>query len=114
MISTLNVKYVPLNEEFNCILCMHMQLTCLLLLFRTTSLSCFVSIENYEPVTFKLHFQAGDFVHSIGDTHIYVNHVEPLKLQVCMCVQWRTQGVGAAALLGDHSGIIFYKRHYCW
>ena len=27
-------------------------------------------------------FQPGDFVHTIGDAHVYVNHVEPLKEQV--------------------------------
>lgn len=26
--------------------------------------------------------QPGDFVHTLGDAHVYVNHVEPLKVQV--------------------------------
>jgi thymidylate synthase len=26
--------------------------------------------------------KCGDFVHTIGDAHIYTNHVEPLKEQV--------------------------------
>jgi len=26
--------------------------------------------------------KVGDFVHFMGDTHIYKNHVEPLKLQI--------------------------------
>ena len=26
--------------------------------------------------------QPGDFVHTIGDTHVYLNHVEAVKLQV--------------------------------
>ena len=27
-------------------------------------------------------FQPGDFVHTIGDAHVYVNHIEALKIQV--------------------------------
>ena len=27
-------------------------------------------------------FQPGDFVHTIGDAHVYVNHVDALKEQV--------------------------------
>ena len=26
--------------------------------------------------------QPGDFVHTIGDSHVYLNHVEPLKEQL--------------------------------
>lgn len=26
--------------------------------------------------------QPGDFVHTLGDAHVYLNHVEPLKVQV--------------------------------
>lgn len=26
--------------------------------------------------------QPGDFVHTLGDAHIYLNHIEPLKVQV--------------------------------
>lgn len=26
--------------------------------------------------------QPGDFVHTLGDAHIYLNHIEPLKEQV--------------------------------
>ena len=31
---------------------------------------------------FSLSLQPGDFVHTLGDAHIYVNHIEPLKVQV--------------------------------
>lgn len=31
---------------------------------------------------FTLSLQPGDFVHTLGDAHIYVNHIEPLKVQV--------------------------------
>ena len=27
-------------------------------------------------------FQPGDFVHTLGDAHVYVNHIEPLKEQL--------------------------------
>lgn len=27
-------------------------------------------------------FQPGEFVHTLGDHHIYLNHVEPLKIQI--------------------------------
>lgn len=26
--------------------------------------------------------QAGDFVHTLGDAHVYLNHIEPLKEQL--------------------------------
>lgn len=25
----------------------------------------------------------GEFVHTLGDAHVYLNHVEPLKQQIC-------------------------------
>ena len=31
---------------------------------------------------FFVSFQPGDFVHTLGDAHIYLNHIEALKLQV--------------------------------
>lgn len=34
---------------------------------------------------FLLSFQPGDFVHTLGDAHVYVNHIEPLKEQVGQC-----------------------------
>jgi thymidylate synthase len=27
-------------------------------------------------------FQPGDFVHTLGDAHVYVNHIDALKEQV--------------------------------
>ncbi len=27
--------------------------------------------------------QPGDFVHTLGDAHVYMNHIEPLQKQVC-------------------------------
>lgn len=33
-------------------------------------------------VFFTTSLQPGDFVHTLGDAHIYVNHIEPLKVQV--------------------------------
>ena len=28
------------------------------------------------------NLKAGDFVHTIGDAHVYMNHIEPLKMQL--------------------------------
>lgn len=33
-------------------------------------------------VCFDPSWQPGDFVHTLGDAHIYINHIEPLKVQV--------------------------------
>ena len=33
-------------------------------------------------VLHALSLQPGDFVHTLGDAHIYVNHIEPLKVQL--------------------------------
>lgn len=33
-------------------------------------------------VDFDPSCQPGDFVHTLGDAHIYINHIEPLKVQV--------------------------------
>ena len=30
----------------------------------------------------QLSFQPGDFVHTLGDAHVYLNHIEPLQEQV--------------------------------
>lgn len=29
-----------------------------------------------------LFIQAGEFIHTTGDTHVYLNHIEPLKVQL--------------------------------
>ena len=38
----------------------------------------------YSTVTLCIScsFQPGDFIHTLGDAHVYSNHVEPLKQQV--------------------------------
>lgn len=35
--------------------------------------------------------KAGDFVHTLGDAHVYLNHIEALQDQVCnsICFHWR-------------------------
>lgn len=33
-------------------------------------------------------FQPGDFVHTLGDAHVYVNHIEALKEQVGSSGRW--------------------------
>lgn len=45
---------------------------------------------NYEKaklwsVFFLLFSQPGDFVHTLGDAHVYINHINPLKTQVGQC-----------------------------
>ena len=35
-------------------------------------------------VSFSLSLQPGDFVHTLGDAHVYNNHIEPLKEQVSL------------------------------
>lgn len=30
----------------------------------------------------QIYFQPGDFVHTMGDCHVYVNHVDALKEQI--------------------------------
>lgn len=34
---------------------------------------------------FLLSFQPGDFVHTLGDAHVYDNHIKPLREQVGQC-----------------------------
>lgn len=36
-------------------------------------------------LVFRVSFQPGDFIHTLGDAHVYVNHIEPLKVQVSHC-----------------------------
>lgn len=31
---------------------------------------------------YYINFQPGEFIHSMGDTHVYLNHVKPLELQL--------------------------------
>uniref|UniRef100_A0A8C4X275 Thymidylate synthase n=1 Tax=Eptatretus burgeri TaxID=7764 RepID=A0A8C4X275_EPTBU len=44
------------------------------------------NIASYALLTYMIAhvtgLQPGDFVHTIGDAHVYVNHVEPLKVQL--------------------------------
>jgi thymidylate synthase len=40
----------------------------------------------------SFEFQPGDFVHTLGDAHVYSNHVEPLKEQVCGAPSVRMHG----------------------
>lgn len=43
---------------------------------------CFVLTLPVVFFFFSLSLQPGDFVHTLGDAHIYLNHIEPLKVQV--------------------------------
>ncbi|RXN00702.1 Thymidylate synthase [Acipenser ruthenus] len=44
------------------------------------------NIASYALLTYMIAhvtgLKPGDFVHSLGDAHIYVNHIEPLKIQL--------------------------------
>lgn len=44
------------------------------------------NIASYSLLTYMIAYitgyQPGEFVHCIGDAHVYKNHVEPLKLQL--------------------------------
>ncbi|KAG3294124.1 thymidylate synthetase [Ictidomys tridecemlineatus] len=46
------------------------------------------NIASYSLLTYMIAhitgLQPGDFVHTLGDAHIYLNHIEPLKIQVRM------------------------------
>ena len=44
------------------------------------SAEMFVAMTDLTLFLFVL--QPGDFVHTLGDAHIYVNHIQPLKEQV--------------------------------
>ncbi|KAM6908174.1 thymidylate synthase isoform 1-T1 [Lycodopsis pacificus] len=47
------------------------------------------NIASYALLTYMIAhitgLKPGDFVHTLGDAHIYVNHMEPLKVQVGQC-----------------------------
>ena len=44
------------------------------------------NIASYSLLTIMIahvcKLNCGDFVHTIGDAHVYKNHIEPLKLQI--------------------------------
>lgn len=43
-----------------------------------------------DRLVLPLSFQPGDFVHTLGDAHVYVNHIEPLEVQVSHCgIEWK-------------------------
>ncbi|XP_073344648.1 thymidylate synthase isoform X2 [Pagrus major] len=50
--------------------------------FCQNSLSIIVCFITSCVSFFFLLCQPGDFVHTLGDAHIYVNHIEPLKVQL--------------------------------
>lgn len=44
------------------------------------------NIASYALLTYMIAhitgLKPGDFVHTLGDAHIYLNHIEPLKIQL--------------------------------
>lgn len=38
--------------------------------------------SRFLPFLYLPILQPGDFVHTLGDAHVYINHIEPLKVQV--------------------------------
>ena len=41
-----------------------------------------VLVASRAMMTSIFFFQPGDFVHTLGDAHVYVNHIKPLKEQL--------------------------------
>lgn len=39
-----------------------------------------------DKYSLPLSLQVGEFIHTLGDAHIYLNHIEPLKVQVSICL----------------------------
>lgn len=60
---------------------------------------------------FLLSFQPGDFVHTLGDAHVYTNHIEPLKLQVG---QYASRHINTAILICSGGGCCCWSflRHF--
>ena len=44
------------------------------------------NVASYSLLTYMIahitNLQPGEFIHTIGDAHVYKNHVEPLKTQL--------------------------------
>jgi thymidylate synthase len=44
------------------------------------------NIASYSLLTLMIahvcNLKAGDFIHTLGDAHVYMNHIEPLKQQI--------------------------------
>lgn len=49
--------------------------------------------------TFLLSPQPGEFVHTLGDAHVYINHIEPLKVQVGQCKDGSCASMHNSAML---------------
>ena len=44
--------------------------------------------------------QAGEFIHVIGDAHVYLTHIDPLKEQLTRCVPAHLSVVRCVHLIG--------------
>ena len=46
------------------------------------TISLFGDIKQLHTFAHTTNIQPGDFIHTLGDAHVYLNHIEPLKIQV--------------------------------
>ena len=64
---------------------------------------CFIFIKLVPQTIAALYFpQPGDFVHTMGDAHVYVNHIGPLKEQVNIGASIKKKELKWKPLKGGH------------
>jgi thymidylate synthase len=69
--------YVGANDELSCLLSQRANDICLGVPFNIASYSLLTYI-----IAHHCGLVPGEFIHSMGDTHIYLNHIEPVKKQL--------------------------------
>lgn len=61
---------------------------------------------------FLLFFQPGDFVHTLGDAHVYTNHIEPLKEQVGQCASRHINTAMLTLIRSDGGFHCSFLKHF--